>query len=103
MAHEVHQHVDVGRRETHARGDAVDDLHADGRVVAGKALADVVQEGADEEQVGPLHRVGQLGGQRGGFEQVPVHREGVVGVALRLVPDGGPLGNETNEQAVLVE
>ena len=72
-------------------------------VVAREALADVVQERADEEQVGPLDRVGQLGGQRGGLEEVPVDGEGVVGVALRLVAHGGPLGDQANQQAVLVE
>ena len=42
-------------------------------------------------------------GQRGGLEQMPVDGEGVVGVALRLVPHGGPLGDEPHQEAVLVE
>ena len=72
-------------------------------VVARKPLADVVQERADEEQVGAFHRVGQLSGQRRRFEQVPVDGEGVVGVALGLVADGTPLGYQAAHQAVLVE
>ena len=44
-------------------------------VVAGEALADVVEEGADQEEVGPLDPVGQLGGERGGLEEVPVDGE----------------------------
>ena len=95
--------VDVGGREPHPRGDAVDHLHADRRVVAGESLADVVQEGADEEEVGPLDRVGELGGQRGRLEEMTVDGEGVVGVALGLVADGRPLGDEPDQQAVLVE
>ena len=103
MADEVDQDGDVGRREPHAGGDAVDDLDADRGVIAGEPLADVVQEGADEEEVGSFDRVGELGGQRGGFQEMTVDGEGVIGVALGLVADGGPLGDEPHQQAVLVE
>ncbi len=103
VAHEVDEHRDVGRREPHPGGDAVDDLDPDRGVIAGEALADVVQEGADEEEVGPFDRVGEPGGQRRGLQQVTVDGEGVVGVPLGLVADGRPLGNEAHEQAVLVE
>ena len=72
-------------------------------VVAGEALADVVQQRADQEEVGPLDRVGQPRRQGRGFEQVPVDGEGVVGVALGLVAHGGPLGDQPDQQAVLVE
>ncbi len=103
MAHEVDQHVDVGGREPHARGDVLDDLHADGGVVAGITLADVVQKRADQEQIRPLDPIGQLGGECRGLQEVPVDGEGVVGVALGLVAYRGPLGNEAHQQAVLVE
>ena len=69
----------------------------------GKALADVVQERADEEEVRPIDAVGQLGGERGGLQEVTVDGEGVVGVALRLVAHRRPLRNEAHQQAVLVE
>ena len=39
----------------------------------------------------------------GGLEQVPVDGEAVVGVALRLVAHGRPLGEQPGEQALLVE
>ncbi len=80
-----------------------DDLDADGGVVAREPLADVVQQGADEEEVGPFDVLGQSGGQCGGLEQVPVDGEAVVGVALRLVAHGGPFGQEPHEETVLVE
>ncbi len=103
VAHEVDQDRDVVGGEAHPRGDAVDHLDADRGVIAREALADVVQEGADEEEVRPLDGVGQPGRQRGGLEQMTVDREGVVGVALGLVADGRPLGDQAHEQAVLVE
>ena len=83
--------------------DALDHLHADRGVVAREALADVVEQGADEEEVGPLDPSGQAGGERGGLEQVPVDGEAVVGVALGLVAHGGPLGEEAHEESVLVQ
>ena len=64
VAHEVDEHVDVVGREAHPGGNALDDLHADLGVVAGEALADVVEQRADEQEVRPLDRIGQLGGQR---------------------------------------
>jgi hypothetical protein len=101
--HEVDKDVDIGGRETHARGDVLDDLHADGGVIPGEPLADVVQERADEEQIGPFDPVGQLGGERRGLQQVPVDGVRVVRVALGLVAHGGPLGNEAHQEPVLVE
>ena len=72
-------------------------------MVTGKALADVVQQRTDQEEVGSFDRVGELGGQRGGLQQVTIHGEAVVSVALRLVAHGGPLGEEADEEAVLIE
>ena len=85
------------------RADAVDDLHADVGVIARKALADVVQQRADEEQVGPLDVADELGGVGGRLAQVPVDGEAVIGVALRLVPHRSPLWEQPHEHAVLVE
>ena len=103
LTNEVDQHGDVGRSETHARGDAVDDLNTDRGVIAREALTDVVQEGADEEEVRPFDGVGELGGQRGGFQKMTVNGVGVVGVPLGLVADGRPLRDQPHEQAVLIE
>ena len=68
VAYEVDQHGHIGGREPHPRGDTVDYLHADGGVIARVTLSDVVQKGADQEQVGPLDGVGELGGERGSFQ-----------------------------------
>ena len=103
LANEVDQDGDVGRSESHARGDAVDHLDADCGVIAREPLADVVQEGADEEEVRPFDGVGELGGQCGGLQEVTVDGVGVVGVALGLVADGRPLGDQPHQQTVLVE
>ncbi len=103
VAHEVDEDGDVVLVEAHPRADAVDHLDADGGVVAREPLADVVQEGPDQEEVGPIDGVGEAGRQCGGLEQMTVDGVGVVGVALGLVPDGGPFGNQADEQSVLVE
>ena len=58
MAHQVDQYLDVGCREAHAGRDLADDLHAHRRVVTRKAFADVVQQGADQQQIWSLDRVG---------------------------------------------
>ncbi len=103
VAHEVHQDCDVFGRKSHPGRDAQHDLHADRSVVSRVALADVVEQGADEEKVRTLHPIGQAGGIGRRLEQVPVDRIGVIGVALRLVAHGGPLGDEAHEESVLIE
>ena len=77
--------------------------HAGRRVVARVALADVVEQGAEHEQVGPVDAVGERGGVGGGLPQVPVDGEAVVGVALRAAAHGLPLGQQAHEDAALVE
>ena len=78
------EHVDVvGRRSPCAGPMRADQLDADLGVVAGPALADVVQQRADHEQVGPVDPVGQRRRVGRGLAQVPVDGEAVVGVALR--------------------
>ena len=100
---QVDQDVDIGGRKSHPCGHGSDHLDADGGVVAREPLADVVQQGADEEKVGTLDVPGESGGECGRLEQVPVDGEAVIRVALRLVAHGGPFGQQAHEQAVLVE
>ncbi|GAA4292888.1 hypothetical protein GCM10023178_77820 [Actinomadura luteofluorescens] len=66
-------------------------------MVAGPALADVVQERANQEQVGAGHLAGQGGGARGGLDEVAVDGEAVDGVALRAVADALPVGQQPDE------
>ena len=70
--------------------DVGDQLDADLGVVAGVALADVVQQRADHEQVGAVDPVDERGGVGRRLPQVPVDGEAVVGVALRLAADAAP-------------
>ena len=104
VPHQVHQDLDVVRAESHAGG------HACGRGPCppavwspGIPLADVVQQGADQQEVGSLDPVGEPCRQCGGLQEVPIDGIGVVGVALGLVADGGPLGDEPHQEPVLVE
>ena len=67
------------------------------------ALADVVEERAHQQKVRSRHPPDEGRRLSGGFEQVPVDGEAVVGVALGLVAHRRPLGQEPDEDAVLVE
>ena len=70
----------------------------------GRALADVVQQGGDEQQVGPAHPRGSARTRLDGrLQHVPVDGAAVHGVALRPVPDQRPLGQQPVDQAGLVE
>ena len=75
----------------------------DHAVVAGPALADVVQQRGDQQQVGPVDVAGQLRGGGGGLDQVPVDGEPVPGVALRQRAHPVPLGQQPGEQPLLVQ
>ena len=83
------------------------DLRRDGlahlAVVARPALADVVQQRGDQQQVGPVDVPGQLGGGGRRLDQVPVDGEPVPRVALRQRPHPVPLGHQPGEQALLVQ
>ena len=86
------QGVDVLGREPHAGGDVGGDGHADLGVVPGKALPDVVEQGSDQQEVGPADPVGQGGGVGGRLQEVPVDGEAVVRISLGLVAHRRPLG-----------
>ena len=96
------------RRRRRAAGRAADRSRATSAmpavgVVARVALADVVEQGAEHEQVGPAHAVGQRGGVGRRLPEVPVDGEAVVGVALRAAAHRRPLGQQPHEDAALVE
>ena len=79
------------------------ELHADLGVVAWVPLADVVEERAEHEQVGPV-RAGHEGrGVGARLHEVPIDREAVVRVALRLAPHRLPLGEDVDPEPHLVE
>ena len=79
------------------------ELHADLGVVARIALADVVEQRAEHEQIGSVGARHERRGVGARLHQVPVDREAVVGVALGLAADRLPLGEHLHPQAHLVE
>ena len=118
VAHEPGDDLPPFAVEPDAPHHAERDVGPDLRVVTGKSLADVVEErteqqelrtpaGASDDAVEPgvvgLAGVEQRGALRDGFEQVPIDGEAVVGVALRTGPHVLPLGQESNEDALVVE
>ena len=72
-------------------------------VIARIALADVVQEGADEEEVGSADVADQHRRLRCGLHQVAIDGEAMEGVALRPVAHCGPFGQDAGDEVVLVE
>jgi len=59
-------------------------------VVAVQSLADVVQQGPEEEQVGARHVAGVPGGRGDRLDEVPVERVAVHRVVLRRAADARP-------------
>ena len=69
----------------------------------GVALAEIVEQRGEHEEVGAAHPVGERGGVGRGLPEVPIDGEAVVGVALRPAAHRRPLGQEAHEEAALVE
>ena len=73
------------------------------QVVTGPALADVVQQRDDQQQVRPGHGPGQRSGVGRRLDQVPVHGVGVQRVALRAVAHPLPVRQQTGDEFLLVQ
>ena len=103
VLHEAHQRVGVVGAPAAAPGDGAGQPHAGLRVIAGVALADVMQQRPHHQQVGACYPVGEAGCGRDGLEQVPVHREAVVAGALGAIAVGRPLGQHPRPHVEVVE
>ncbi len=94
----------VAVRQPDPGGDRPGDAGADRGVVdAGRALADVVQQRAEQQQVRPGDASAQAGRAGRGLQQVPVDRVPVDGVVLGAEAHRVPLGQQPDQQADLVE
>ena len=89
--------------ETHARRDRPGDRLARDTVLGEAALADVVQQGRDHEDVGAAYRPDQGGGLATGLDHVPVDREAVDRRRVRQQPDPLPLGEHEAEGTGLLQ
>jgi hypothetical protein len=103
MADGLGHQLDVGLVQPHpfahvARHDLTG--HA---VVTGPALADVMQQRRQQQQVGAGDVPGQRGRVGGALHQMPVDREAVQRVALRPVPHPLPVRDQRGQQPLLVE
>ena len=63
----------------------------------------VVEQAAQDEQVGPLDPIDEPGGFGRRLEQMTIDGEPVVGVALRAMPIRGPLRNQSGDEIDLVK
>lgn len=103
VAYEGGEHRHVRAVEADPGGDVPrDDLARDG-VVAWPALADVVQQRGDEEQVGAAHAAGQFGGADGRLDEVAVDGPDVYGVALRPAAYALPVRQQPGDQTLRFE
>ncbi|MDQ0793757.1 hypothetical protein QFZ58_002245 [Streptomyces sp. B1I3] len=79
-----------------------DDLSGDG-VVPRPALADVVEQGRYQEEVGAADATGEGGGPDGRLDEVAVDGPGVDGVVLRAAVDPLPVGQQAGDDALRLE
>ena len=100
---ERHEHLDVGVRKAELRPDRAHQLHAHDRVIAGVPLAQIVEQAPEHQQVRTGDTTDERGGVGGGLPQMPVDREAVVGVALRLRAHRLPLGKQPGHEIALIE
>ena len=98
-----HQGLDVIGVEAHAGGDRLQEVDAHLGVVTRVALPDVVEQGAHQQEVRPVHPVDETRCLGGGLHEVPVDGEAVVGVALGPGPARLPLGYQLDEEPHVVE
>ena len=103
VAHERDQDLGVLRAETQPRRQVGDDRDARLGVVARPALADVVQQRTDQQQVGPVDVASERGRTDGGLDEVPVDREPVHGVALRPAAHPLPVRQQARGHPGLVQ
>ncbi len=89
--------------EAHPPGDVPGDRLAGHGVLGEPALADVVQEGGDQQHVGPRDAADEAGRLDTGLDDVPVDGEAVDGRRVRQQPDPLPLGQEAGERPGLLE
>ena len=97
------QDVGVGCAEAEPRRHVADDDDAGLGVVTRPALAHVVQQATDEQQVGSRHAPGERRGVGGALDEVPVDGETVDGIALRPAAYPGPVGQQALDQAGLIQ
>ena len=95
--------VEVVVVETDAPADPLGQDHARSRVIARLALAEVVQQRRENEQIGAQHEIGALGRVGDGLEHVTVDGEPVIRVALRPSAHRRPLREDARPDAALIE
>ena len=98
VAHHRRQRRDVGRPESQAISDRGGQFGTDDAVVSPSPLPDVVDQRTEHEQIRPSDASGESACIRGGFDQVPIHRPRMDGVARRKIANGPPLRQESTPE-----
>ena len=83
MAHHLGQQFDVRRPQAEPGADLGGEFGPDDAVVAAAALADVVAQRAEQQQVGTGHPGGECACPRNGFDEMAVDGPDVHDVARR--------------------
>lgn len=100
---QVAEDLDVVGRVAHASTDRADVVDAHHGVVAGVALADVVEERADDEQVGSVDPTCERGGLHRGLHEVPWPTVSGGRRCAGVSSAPGPTRTQSYEEALLVE
>ncbi len=103
VPHDLGEHLDVRRPQTEPGADLGGQLGADDAVVTAPALADVVAQRAEQQQVGPRHTGGECACPRDGLDEMTVDGPDVHDVAGRQITHGTPLREEPAPQSGAVE
>ena len=100
---ELGEHIDIRGRKAEARAETARELDTDLDVIAGVALAEIVQQRTQHEQVGAVDALRERRRIGNGLEQVPVDGEPVVRVALRPRTHRRPLRKDAHPQTAVIE
>ena len=103
MPHQPDHHRGVDSGKPQVRQPFRCQLGSGDAVVQTGALADVVHQRGDQQQVGTVDRADQPGGLDRGLHQMPVHGVSVHRVALRQRPEPVPGGQDRGDHPGLVE
>jgi hypothetical protein len=93
----------VGVAYAHAFGYYPDQLNADLGVISRVALADVVKEATQKQEVGAAGSFGNLLAEADGLKQMTIGGEAMVGVSLVIGANVRPLGKITSKEVKHLE
>src|SRR5215813_8598000 len=103
VAHHLAKHLDVGRPQAEPGADLDGELCPDDAVVAAPALADVMTQRTEQQQIGTRDTGGECTCPRNGFDEVAVDGPDVYDIPRRQVTHRTPFREQPAPQPGAVE